>query len=193
MAVEWIKSHWILAKTGDKSARRKLLGLAIVIVVTLALLISGQTESKPITVKTNKKSLDLVSSTEGFVHLTGAIKHPGVYPITPRMRLFEAVALAGGFTKKADHDSVNLARTLTDGEQVIIATSGQVQLEDGLIHLNTASASDFDKLPGIGPTLSARIIDWRNANGSFKSVEDLRNVGGIGDKLFAGLKPLVVL
>lgn len=193
MAVEWIKSHWLLAKTGDKSARRKLLGLAIVSVVTLALLISGQTESKPITVKTNKNPLDLVSSAEGFVHLTGAIKHPGVYPITPRMRLFEAVALAGGFTKKADRDSVNLARTLTDGEQVIIATSGQVELNDGLIHLNSATASDFDKLPGIGPTLSARIIDWRNANGTFKSIEDLRKIGGIGDKLFAGLKPLVVL
>jgi competence protein ComEA len=62
-----------------------------------------------------------------------------------------------------------------------------------LIHLNKATAADLDKLPGIGPTLSERIIDWRNANGGFKTLEDLRRVGGIGDKLFAGIKELVVL
>jgi competence protein ComEA len=109
------------------------------------------------------------------------------------MRLFEVIALAGGFTAKADRESVNLARTVTDGEQIIVTGSGDRPVSDGLIHLNTAESADFDKLPGIGPTLSARIVDWRKANGGFKTVEDLRRVGGIGDKLFAGIKSLVTL
>jgi competence protein ComEA len=68
-----------------------------------------------------------------------------------------------------------------------------VQKSDGLVSLNRASSSDLDKLPGIGPTLAARIIDWREANNGFQAIEDLRKVGGIGDKLFAGLKKLVKL
>jgi competence protein ComEA len=62
-----------------------------------------------------------------------------------------------------------------------------------LVNLNRATVSDFDKLPGLGPTLAARIIDWREANNGFKSIEDLRKVGGIGDKLFSSLRKLVSL
>lgn len=193
MAVEWLKNQWVQAKSGDKSARRKLLILAVAASVTVALLISGQTASEPIRVKANKTAIAETTVKGGFVHISGCIKSPGVYPMSPGMRLFELVALAGGFTPKADRDSVNLARTLTDGEQIIVSGAGGSPINDGLIHLNKATAADLDKLPGIGPTLSARIIDWRNANGSFKSVEDLRRVGGIGDKLFSGIKSLVIL
>ena len=189
--MEWLKNHWVLAKSGDKSARRKLLIVAVAFTVCIALLISGQTSSEPIKVAAKTKTHS--SSAAGFVHIAGAVKSPGVYPLTPGMRLFEAIALAGGFTSKADRDSVNLARLLTDGEQVIVAGGTASNPIDGLVHLNSATASDFDKLPGIGPTLSQRIIDWRNANGSFQSVDDLRKVGGIGDKLFAGICPLVTL
>lgn len=180
------------AKAGDKSARRKLLIIAVGVVVTIALLVSGQTSTQPIKVPSHR-SKSAVEVKSGFVHLTGAVKSPGVYPISIGMRLFEVIALAGGFTSKADRESVNLARAVTDGEQIIVSGAGESQLNDGLIHLNKATAADFDKLPGIGPTLSARIVDWREANGGFKAVDDLRRVGGIGDKLFAGIKALVTI
>lgn len=190
--MEWLKNNWAQARTGDKTARRKLLILAVGFVVTLALLVSGQSSSEPVKV-TKRKSTQEIETQSGYVHISGAVKHPGVYPIAIGMRLFEVIALAGGFTSKADRDSVNLARTLIDGEQIQVAGSADRQVDDGLIHLNKATASDLDKLPGIGPTLSERIIDWRNANGGFKSIDDLRRIGGIGDKLFAGIKPLVTL
>ena len=190
--MEWLKNHWVQAKSGDKSARRKLLIIAVGAVITIALLVSGQTATKPIKVTTHHSN-SAVEVKSGFVHLTGAVKNPGVYPISIGMRLFEVVALAGGFTSKADRESVNLARTLTDGEQIIVSGSGETAVNDGLIHINKATAADFDKLPGIGPTLSARIVDWREANGGFKSVDDLRRVSGIGDKLFAGIKTLVTI
>lgn len=193
MAVEWLKNHWLQARAGDKTARRKLLLLAVAIVVTVALLVSGQTSSQPIKVVTQKSEKNSTEVKSGYVHITGAIKSPGVYPISIGMRLFEVVALAGGFTIKADREGVNLARTVTDGEQIVISGVGANHIADGLIRLNSAPASEFDKLPGIGPTLSARIVDWRKANGGFKSVDDLRRVGGIGDKLFAGIRSLVTL
>jgi competence protein ComEA len=192
LAVEWLKNNWVQARTGDKSARRKLLMIAVGCVVTVALLVSGQTSSTPIKITKHKGSLDSEVKS-GYVHLTGAVKSPGVYPISIGMRLFEVIALAGGFTSKADRESVNLARTVTDGEQIFVSGAGDIPVSDGLIHLNKATTSDFDKLPGIGPTLSSRIVDWREANGGFKSVDDLRRVGGIGDKLFAGIKSLVTL
>jgi competence protein ComEA len=192
LAVEWLKNNWLQAKAGDKSARRKLLIIAVGFVITLALLVSGQTSSVPIKISKHKSTTESEVKS-GYVHLTGAVKSPGVYPISIGMRLFEVIALAGGFTSKADRESVNLARTVTDGEQIIVSGSGDRSVSDGLIHLNTAEPADFDKLPGIGPTLSARIVDWRKANGGFKTVDDLRRVGGIGDKLFAGIKSLVTL
>jgi competence protein ComEA len=191
--MEWLKNHWVLAKSGDAAARRKLLILAVGVVVTLALLISGQTESKPIEIQPKDAQSESIQSQQGYVHISGAIANPGVYPITPGMRLFEVIAIAGGFSSKADQSSVNLARAVTDGEQILIASGGVAQKSDGLVSLNRASSSDIDKLPGIGPTLAARIIDWREANNGFQTIEDLRKVGGIGDKLFAGLKKLVKL
>jgi competence protein ComEA len=191
--MEWLKNHWVLAKSGDAAARRKLLILAVGLVVTLALLISGQTESQPIEIQPKDATDESIQSQQEYVHITGAIKNPGVYPITPGMRLFEVIAIAGGFNSKADQSSVNLARTVTDGEQILIATGGAVEKSDGLVSLNRASSNDLDKLPGIGPTLAARIIDWREANNGFQAIEDLRKVGGIGDKLYAGLKKLVKL
>ena len=129
-----------------------------------------------------------------WVHIVGAVAHPGVYAVESGSRLYEVVASAGGFTKKADPTSVNLARQVTDGEQIRVTIKGQSNQSAStqtLLSLNGSSAATLETLPGVGPKLAARIVDWRKSNAGFKSIADLRKVGGIGDKLFAQLKDLV--
>lgn len=139
-----------------------------------------------------------------FVHISGAVKNPGVYQALSGSRLFEIVALAGGFIKTADQSSVNLARTVEDGEQIIVSlqaregssvgvASSGVSQNSAKLRLNIASAQELESLPGVGPKLAGRIIDWRTANGGFAHIADLLDVGGIGDKLYAAIKPMVAL
>lgn len=190
--MEWLKTQLALAKSGERSARKKLIVTAVLLVTIVVLIFTGQNSSEPVVVAAKSKT-DVVSVGSGFVHVSGSVEHPGVYAIDAGVRLFEVIALAGGFTKSADQSSVNLARVVVDGEQILISSNGDSSVNDSLIHLNRATASEFDGLPGIGPTLSQRIVDWREANGSFKAVEDLRSVAGIGDRLFAGIRNLVTL
>lgn len=135
------------------------------------------------------------------VHIAGAVVEPGVYRLPLGARVHDAVAMAGGFLKDAAAGSVNLARTLVDGEQVwvlmesefasVAVTEGGMLATQGLLNLNRADAASLEDLPGIGPTLAARIVDYRNRNGPFGKASDLLEVSGIGEKLFAGLKDLV--
>lgn len=191
--MEWFKNHWQQARGGDAKARRKLLLFGSIAIVAVALLVSGQSQPETIRVENKIPESSSSESTTGFMHVSGAVQRPGVYPVNPGMRLFEVIALAGGFTKEADQDSVNLAREVTDGEQVLVTRGGETSNLPGLLNLNRATSTEFDTLPGLGPTLAARIIDWREANGGFKAVDDLRRISGIGDKLFAGIKKLVTL
>jgi len=146
-----------------------------------------------------------VSLPQIYVALAGAVKRPGVYQLKSGARVFDAVFAAGGLTAKADQTSVNLARVVTDGEQIVV---GKIGLggsgsADGsgfgsgsassLISLNQASETELEALPGVGPALAGRMIDWRTANGGFRSKQDLLNVTGIGDKLFAAISKLVTL
>jgi competence protein ComEA len=129
-----------------------------------------------------------------FVDIVGAVVRPGVYPVNTATRLFEVVSAAGGFTKQADQSSVNLARLVTDGEQITVLARGAGAPADpksSTIDLNSASEQDLESLPGVGPTLAARIVDYRTANGKFTKVDDLLKVGGIGDKLFGRLRNMV--
>src|SRR5690606_15479306 len=97
-----------------------------------------------------------------------------------------------------DLKAVNLARTLSDGEQVVVPAQGEQDAPgasavgaDGRIDLNTATQADLEMLPRIGPALAQRILDWREENGRFRAVEDLLAVPGIGEKLLAGLREKV--
>ena len=141
-----------------------------------------------------------VSSARIYVDVAGEVRKPGIYQLDSGARVFDVVLLAGGFTNKANQASVNLARTLTDGEQLIVANKSQQSIGLGssnsvsmLISLNQASEAELEGLPGVGPALAGRMIDWRSANGGFKTKEDLLNVAGIGDKLFAQIKDKVTL
>ncbi|AWB95354.1 competence protein ComEA [Agromyces badenianii] len=139
-----------------------------------------------------------------LVHVLGAVARPGLVELAAGARVVDAVAAAGGFTADADPAGVNLARQLVDGEQLAVPVLGQAPQpaggesgasgeSDGLVHLNSADVAELDTLPRIGPALAQRIIDWREANGPFTSVDQLLDVAGIGDAVFSGLEKLVAL
>lgn len=140
-----------------------------------------------------------------LVHVAGAVRRPGVVQCPPGSRVQDAISLAGGPLGNASTDAVNLARPLTDGEQVFIPTHDQVSAmpqgagtgaagassEPAVIDLNSATAEELESLPGIGPSISARIVADREANGPFDSPEDLMRVSGIGQKRFDSLKDMI--
>jgi competence protein ComEA len=185
------------------STSKKLLALVFVVICALATMVGtlsssgSQAISSP---SSNPTGSAVVHSPTFYVHVVGRVKVPGVYELEVGSRLFDAVVAAGGFMDDADQASVNLARPLSDGEQVIILKLGDQPNSVGShsganaqISLNRASESELESLPGVGPALANRIIDWRTANGGFKRKEDLLQVGGIGSKLFASLEKLVSL
>ncbi len=138
-----------------------------------------------------------------YVHVAGAVAFPGLYRLPAAARVVDAVAAAGGFGPDADPAGVNLARTVSDGEQLVVprigeappasgdAPAGAAPPADGVIDLNAADAAALDTLPRIGPALAERILQWREENGRFTSVDDLLAVPGIGEKLLAGLRDRV--
>lgn len=134
-------------------------------------------------------------SGELYVHVLGAVARPGLYVLDLDARIVDAVAAAGGTTDAADLTGVNLARILTDGEQIIVPVQGAAGQEpdaaapgDDRVDLNTADQAALETLPRIGPALAERIIAWREENGRFASVDDLLAVPGIGEKLLAGIR-----
>ena len=148
---------------------------------------SKTTEAKPISTPTI------------YVHVVGEVASPGIYALDSNSRVIDAIFAASGFSRRADQASVNLARVVTDGEQINVAKLGASQAVSGVVsssqplRLNTASQMQLEDLPSIGPTLATRIIDWRNANGGFRAKSDLLKVSGIGDRLFSQIKDLVTL
>ncbi|MFQ6170352.1 helix-hairpin-helix domain-containing protein [Oryzobacter sp. R7] len=141
------------------------------------------------------------------VHVVGQVRRPGLQRLPPGSRVADAVEAAGGATSRADLARVNLARVLVDGEQVLVPAPGDpdppgaaaaggsagVPSGGGKVSINTADLAGLDTLPGVGPVLAQRILDWRSAHGRFTSVDELGEVSGIGEKVLENLRPLVTL
>lgn len=135
-----------------------------------------------------------------YVHVLGEVHEPGLYLLAADARLVDALAAAGGSLDTADLRAVNLARPVTDGEQIVVPAEGD-QAEsaeppgvvDGKVDLNSADLATLETLPRIGPALAQRIIDWREQNGGFRSVDDLLAVPGIGEKLLEGMRDQVTV
>lgn len=150
-----------------------------------------------------------VEAEEVMVHVAGAVAAPGLYRLPGGSRVADALAAAGGPLPGAALDGLNLARTLTDGEQVVAPAAGAAPAPDGApapsaapspaarpdgkLDLNRATAADLDALPGIGPVLAERIMRHRQEHGPFKTVGTLRDVPGIGEKTFQKLAPLLAV
>ena len=199
--MDWLKTQLISALSGDQKVTRKLLVslAALVAVASLALVAINRPEA-PTGEFAISEGLKEAESIEQFlyVHIVGEIKTPGMYQLPLGARLVDAVFAAGGLTADADNSSVNLARELSDGEQIVVFKVGAIaeaggSAPGGLISINRATAEQLEELPGIGPALSSRIIAYRDANGGFKTKEDLLNVSGIGDSIFAGFADLITL
>jgi competence protein ComEA len=140
-------------------------------------------------------------SSKLVVDVAGAVRRPGLHELAPGTRIADAVAAAGGATAKADITAVNLAAPIADGEQIVVpargsgtagASSGAAPSPTAPLDLNSASLEQLDALPGIGPTTAQKILDYRQAHGSFHSLADLDAVPGIGQGRLEQLKGLVL-
>ena len=148
-----------------------------------------------------------------YIYVCGAVELPGVYSLRQGSRLYEAIQLAGGLTGDADENCQNMARQITDGEQVVILTqeetallkemgkypvleSGQQETSgnpSGLVNINTATVAELTTVSGIGEGRAQAIIDYREKNGSFGSIEDIKKVDGIKDGLFSKIKDKITV
>lgn len=145
-----------------------------------------------------------------IIHIAGAVKIPGVYQLKSTDRIVDAVMIAGGATEEANLDLINLASLLKDGQKIIIpyktysetgeeintntynymasAYSSSPDSTSAKININTANANMLQNLPGIGPVLSEKIIEYRNQNGLFGVIDDIMDVSGIAEKKYEGIK-----
>ncbi|HEY3210670.1 MAG TPA: ComEA family DNA-binding protein [Actinomycetota bacterium] len=144
-----------------------------------------------------------------IVDVAGWVRRPGVYDFRQGDRVIDAIRMAGGARPGADLTSINLAALLTDAQQIVVPKKGKPSAggpgsgggpgapgsggAEPLINLNTATLDQLESLPGIGPALGQRILDYRQEHGPFRSVDDLLNVSGIGDKRLADLRSKVTV
>jgi len=142
------------------------------------------------------------------VHVDGAVQRPGVYVVRPGARVIDAVTAAGGLRPEADTRAINLAAPLEDGARVWIPRRGETppaaptrpargavspQTPAARLNLNTATAAELEALPGIGPALAQRIVEYREQHGPFTTVEDLLAVSGIGPAKLEQLRPYITV
>ncbi|GAB2691115.1 competence protein ComEA [Microbacterium marinum] len=194
------------AQTVPRSRRRLAIGAAVVLVVVVAAvtiaigIVRTGAESAVDTVP--EVVSETVAPASVYVHVSGEVRVPGLYRLDQDARVVDAVAAAGGFSEKASRDGVNLARPVSDGEQLLIPAEGDERTDagtsaapegDGRVNLNTADVAALDTLPRVGPAIAQRIIDWRDQNGRFTSVDDLMAVPGIGEKMLESLRDLVTV
>jgi competence protein ComEA len=142
--------------------------------------------------------------------IKGAVKNPGVYEVTSGERIINLIEKAGGLQEDADPSAVNFALKVSDEMIVYIPKKGEENLGAGgvggvnqqasstgpgagKVNLNTATTSELETLPGIGPAKSSAILEYRESNGAFKTIEDLKSISGIGDKTFEKLKDLITV
>lgn len=152
---------------------------------------------------TKAQTQDTLEKQEIYVHITGAVNNPGVLKLPSGSRLVDAIEMAGGLSEAANSDQINLASILEDEDKIHIyeKTEGEASTAEGAfaasqqgkVNINTASLETLQTLPGVGEVIGKNIISYREKNGLFKSVENLKEVDRIGDKLYEKIKDAVTL
>jgi competence protein ComEA len=187
-------------------SRRQALALAVVLLVVLVVaarqlrrapaagVAAQPLQSAPVSGRADAGAL--------VVHVVGAVRRPGLYRLRAGSRIADAVERAGGATRHADTELVNLAAPVADGVQVVVPRKAPAggggdggetgdEQASGPVHLNIATLADLDALPGVGPVTAQKILDYRQEHGAFSSVDELDAVPGIGPARLEQLRELV--
>ena len=165
--------------------------------------------------ETGSIAKEIIEEEMCIIHIAGAVQLPGVYQLSKGKRIIDAVKMAGEATEKANLEAVNLAAPIYDGQKIMIpyflegveigneikrsadlniSNQGYYYSQNGnLVNINICSAIELELLDGIGPVLAERIVEYRNNNGPFGKVEDIRNVSGIGEKRFDTIKEMITV
>lgn len=175
---------------------------------------SSVSDKRPIETNAENKSsmtqamLEPVSETETisniYVFVCGRVNHPGVYSALLGTRAYQFIELAGGFCEDADVTYLNLAEGISDGQKLYVPAIGEALLEEAsnvnlnqkqsnLININKATKEQLMTLPGIGETKAQDIINYRNTNGAFGTIEDIKNISGIKDSAFNKIKEFITV
>jgi len=186
-------SNWWYELHYSRIQKRALLILGALIIVFSSLIVVGGNSHEVVAPPIVAVQ---IAAPEIFVDVTGAVTKPGVYTLAANSRVIDAIKAAGDSAPGADLSTINLARVLSDGEQIyvdstIINSAGKrisKTVHSGPINVNRATAAQLDSLDGIGPVIAKRIIEYRKVNGPFATVEDLQKVSGIGTAKFAIIK-----
>lgn len=170
----------------------------------------GQEEAVTLDAGTTPQAKAPAKESEIVVYVAGAVNRPGVVQLAEGARAKDAVDACGGFLPTADTNGVNLAQKLKDGMQVTVpekspqgtavqgaaggAQAGAAKsLPEGMVNINTADEKELDKLPGIGPAMAKRIVEYRMENGAFQAPEEIKRVKGIGDAKYEKMKDKIAL
>ncbi len=186
-------SNWWLDLHYTPNQKRGLLALsAFLLLISFFIVVRGNAQPPEV----EMSSPVIVQEVEIFVDVAGAVNNPGVYSLSGQSRVIDAIKAAGDSAPGADLSTINLARIVSDGEQIYVDSastsksygSGKKNVRVGPVNLNRATKSQLDSLDGIGPVIAQRIIDYRKVNGPFLTIEDIQKVSGIGTAKFAQIK-----
>lgn len=209
MKESWgLASKWAVMLGAWNARRAGALGLAIVGLFFAGYLGASCAQRPDPGDLSLENSIPEAGPGEVLVHVAGAVRKPGVYALSSETRVIDAIQKAGGLAANADPDRLNLAERVVDGTQIVVPLKGGVapapsgpapvaspgpSASGGLVSINSASAAELDTLPGIGPATAAKIIEYRQSRGGFRSIEELAAVKGIGPKKLEQLRPRVRL
>jgi len=157
-------------------------------------------KSNEITIIKSNTAIEEKKDSEIKVYICGEVKKPGVYTLKDGDRLYKLLQMCGGFTENASKEKLNLAMKLKDEDYIYVPSKLDMQVNQPLdnfqqtkVNINTASLEELKSLPRIGDALAQRIIEYRQKNGPFKRIEDIKNVSGIGDKMFENIKDKITV
>ena len=189
----------------------KIIIVAMIAIVTITIGVYIYKQSKEENLFLESENIDFDDEVDTYennletddnitIHITGEVKYPGVVVLKNGDRIVDAIEAAGGETEEADLNKLNLAYMLNDGEKIYVTNkndlenNGEVlenELSEGkenIVNINTATAEELTELPGIGGATANKIIEYRKQNGKFQTIEELKNVAGIGNSKFENIK-----
>lgn len=189
-----LKAMLDLARTSPGELALVCIAAAAVLSGSIFIFARSQTPAAPVI----RQSVQKPRAEMIVVHVAGLVGRPGIYELKEGSRVHQAIEAAGGPLGEADLDSLNLASKLTDGQKIHLTKKGEPPPEQegsvgGKTNLNTADLRKLEDLPGVGPVLAQRIIEFRQKKGGFTAVRDLLQVEGVGPKKYESLKDLVTV